>query len=322
MAQHKFTSMMRLLSILSLLVVLWLPFSEAQSIRRLRNVYKVEHDVGDDATKATEEGDFSSEALVGDVFRYLESSMSMPLDECVGNFEKLRSVVESTKGDTTSKSITLCAGTIKFGSVIDMTDTSFEMKCEISGGSCTLDGQGSNLLFKAGELGGAFFGQLSDHVTLFENIVFRNGNHDSQGGAFLIVGGETTMKGCSFRENVASDGGALYLERGKAVIESCVFQDNISQDVGGAMKVEQCAPDDSTGILDLTIRNTKFQNNTALGGGDNGKDIYNDCYPDGSVDCGAGSGNQFCDAEPGMPTAIGVFGSLVEELCPGSDIVC
>lgn len=308
-----------------LLTAACLSVSKGQSVRRLRHVFEIQQE-----TKASPiDSDLVLEKEAGDFFfRYLQASiMSMPDDECVSDFKTLQSLVISSKGATTTVPIVLCAGVVKFDSLIDMTDAKFEMTCAESstGGACVLDGQGKGPLFEAGRLGR----QLSDHTALFENIVFINGNNtieiegaQHQGGALLFVGGDTTLNGCTFRDNTASDGGALYVERGKALIDNCLFEVNVSNDVGGTMKVEQPNDDISLGVLDMVIRDTKFRNNTALGGGVNGKDIFNDYYPNGSVDCGAGSGNQFCDAAPGSPTALGVLGDKVDDLCPGADIDC
>lgn len=287
--------------------------------------------------------------------RLLEAdSMSMselctPPGDCVRDFATLKCLVKSSKH--AQQKIEVCPGRVAFNSPIDMTDAKFIMTCPQ--GSCEFDGWYKTFFFKAGGGHSAANAQSglakdpSEHNATFDNIDFVRGSHmfvstvaatmlisshsflqvlmfsmmlypqaGAQGGAFELFGGAINLNECEFVDNLASDGGAFYLADGIAFISKCRFEANTCEDAGCAIKMEG-----NLGLLRVSIRDTKFIGNVRdedlQGVYIQSSDIYEAGGEFADVDCGAGSGNQFCDADPTLAPIVSTA-----RVCTGAQIGC
>jgi predicted outer membrane repeat protein len=255
----------------------------------------------------------------------------IPPEGCISDFYALNALVEFSRTSASSIPIVLCEGAIEFVTQIEMKDAKFDMKCESDSGSCQFDGKSTTRFFEAGRLnfnlGDTIETTWSDHVATFENIAFVNGVDYPTvglGGALRIQGGDTTFRRCTFKNNSSGGGGALFLTA-KVLIDSCIFEDNFSEEHGGAIYAEEKIR--SGDILNVSIRNSKFFDNVAVYGDADpvppyaGQDIYKDGSPKGFFDCGAGSGNQFCDSNPPGNSSTATC-CPYENICLGADTSC
>ncbi len=108
--------------------------------------------------------------------------------------------------------------------------------------------------------GGAFY-KFYSTLNTFNNCTF-TGNRAAGGGGAIYGQGGFNLSRCEFRQNLvttsSNHGGAMYNNGTASTIENCVFWDNrTTSGLGGAIY-------NNTGGT-LTIRNTTFANNHALG---------------------------------------------------------
>jgi hypothetical protein len=114
--------------------------------------------------------------------------------------------------------------------------------------------------------------------TRIEGFTIQNGNGNAEpvgGGAIVMGGGAATIKGCVFRNNIATSmdfgggGGGLVCHSSSSLIEDCDFIQNTvvphAGAVGGGMASHEGRP---------TIRRCRFIENFTVGGGGGGGGLY------------------------------------------------
>jgi hypothetical protein len=151
------------------------------------------------------------------------------------------------------------------------------------GGKITLDGGGTNRIF---DWAGTNY-RVNTHLLALLNLTLQNGKvtgtmpyashpapcssgfYDGEGGVLLMLDGELYVGGCTFLDNQAEKlgpdvaGGAIKLNGAlAATIVSSSFIGNVASNGGaiGALNSE------------LSVYNSLFQNNSAVGNGANGDD--------------------------------------------------
>ncbi len=81
---------------------------------------------------------------------------------------------------------------------------------------CVFEGNSADIM------GGAVFTDTGFDLMLFDNCVFA-GNTSGNGGAIIGLGGDFTVRNCTFFGNEASDGGILAVEDGADMtVENCI----------------------------------------------------------------------------------------------------
>lgn len=141
---------------------------------------------------------------------------------------------------------------------------------------------------------------LQDCVGLVERCAFtaNEGEHGG-GGALSAIGGELTLRDCTFESNRGIDGGAIILASCAPLIERCLFYDNDALFWGGAVMLNgNAAP---------ILRNCTLARNDAYQGGglwgcSDSAPVLENCIVAFNTD-GAGL---FAYPDPQHPTVIGV----------------
>jgi predicted outer membrane repeat protein len=83
-------------------------------------------------------------------------------------------------------------------------------------------------------------------LRVLDSVFTDNDAGFGNGGAILVSGGDTTIKGSTFLSNLASDkGGAISLSGGTHVVSDSVFEDNSTSSIGGTF------PGSSGGAIDV-----------------------------------------------------------------------
>lgn len=148
---------------------------------------------------------------------------------------------------------------------------------------CTFDGI---MTYSTGYIGGAIYlGGSNTSIVTIENSTF-NGNMAGHGGAIYVASGGNidSITNCVFTNNVAykstyGDGGAIYYAASDAgthelEVANSVFENNSAVSQGGAIHVTNNGQGWYSTGTDLTVKNSEFTGNTALGGGA----IYTNSY--------------------------------------------
>lgn len=145
----------------------------------------------------------------------------------------------------------------------------------VSGLDLTINGNGATIQRNTAS---ANFGLFSSGgYTIFNDVIFRNGNVNAQGGAiFVQFKGNVEINNCKFYDNTSlldqeGGGGAIYTKSLSVLkVTNCYFENNKAINQGGAI---------SNLLSDFQITGTTFKNNKTtdlLGGDPAGGAIYSD----------------------------------------------
>jgi len=152
------------------------------------------------------------------------------------------------------------------------------LRCNITGNTCTLSGDGGGICVRVGS---PYIGQCLIADNRYEgsrlsrgggiycsgspvivDCAIRSNQAKSRGGGIFFGGGSPVVSNCVIAGNEVKNlgGGGICLEDANGVLSHCVIAENRSGDTGGAISLRRS---------ELTIRNCTIAGNTAghLGGG-------------------------------------------------------
>ena len=131
-------------------------------------------------------------------------------------------------------------------------------------------------------------------------------NSALSGGAISSNYGSLAISDAKFTNNQALNSGALFLFRGDSSIENSLFDQNVAiGSTTGAIRYVFSS--------NHTIKDTVFQNNTSVLAPEDIRSLQD-------IQCGAGFGNCFCDADASPSVRPNITTNDLPTICSGSDV--
>ncbi|MEM7534110.1 MAG: right-handed parallel beta-helix repeat-containing protein, partial [Chloroflexota bacterium] len=108
-------------------------------------------------------------------------------------------------------------------------------------------------------VGGGFYIQNADFITMTSNIVRGNATNNNGGGGFINTGGSFKIDGSDFKLNTGRQGGGLYIQASNVVLNTNNYLNNVTTSGGAGMFINASSA--------ITLSSETFEGNVASGNG-------------------------------------------------------